>query len=114
MGLKQQLFFITVSAITLFFVIRKIRKHKMNIDDSIIWFMLAFIMLLFSVFPQIPTFFSNLFGFISPSNFIICLFVFFAFVIIFFQTIHISMLKEKNKALIQKLSLKDGVHINEE
>lgn len=107
MNFKLQLFFIIVSLMTLIFVVRKIRKHKLNIDDSIVWMLWALFLLILSLFPQISIWLSQLLGFESTSNFILCLFVFFIFIFHFYQSITISMLKEKNKKLIQKLSLKD-------
>lgn len=113
MEFKQQLFFIAASVITLIYVILKIRKHKLNIDDSIIWILWAFVLLIFSLFPMIPSFIAKELGFLSTSNFIICLFVFFLYLVLFLQTIQISVLKEKNKKLIQKLTLRDSIHIND-
>lgn len=107
MKIELQLVFITASLLTLFFVIRKIRKHKLNIDDSIIWILWALILLILSLFPDLAIFVSSKLGFISTSNFIFSLFTFFLYIILFFQTIEISSLKEKNKQLIQKLSIKE-------
>lgn len=107
MELQLQLFFLIASIITLVFVIRKIRKHKLNIDDSIGWILWSLLLLVFSIFPQIPIAISDLLGFQSPSNFVLCLFIFFLYIFVFYQTITISTLKEKNKKLIQKLSLKE-------
>ena len=100
-------FFIIASIITFIFVIKKIRKHSLDIDDAIVWILWAILLLVFSVFPQIPTKISNLLGFMSPSNFIFCLFIFFLYTLLFFQNAEISRLKEKQKELIQKLSILD-------
>lgn len=110
MEVKQQIFFIAASIATLLYVILKIRKHKLNIDDSIIWILWAFLLLIFSIFPTIPSCIAKCFGFMSTSNFIFSLFVFFLYIVLFAQTIQISMLKEKNKRLIQKLTLKNNIH----
>ena len=37
MDLQLNLFFIIISILTIIYIIRKIRKHKLNIDDSIVW-----------------------------------------------------------------------------
>lgn len=107
MKIELQLVFITASLLTLFFVIRKIRKHKLNIDDSIIWILWALVLLTLSLFPDLAIYVSSKLGFMSTSNFIFSLFTFFLYIILFFQTIEISSLKEKNKQLIQKLSIKE-------
>ena len=43
----------------------------------------------------------------STSNFIFCAFIFFLYIMLFTQTAQISKLKEKQKELIQKLSIKE-------
>ena len=107
MNLQLQVVFFTVSFITLVWVIREIRKHQMNIDDSIIWIIWALFLLVLSIYPNLAIFISRKMGFISASNFILSLFIFFLYIILFFQTISMSGLKEKNKELIQKLSIKE-------
>ncbi|MDF9824978.1 hypothetical protein M2475_001403 [Breznakia sp. PF5-3] len=105
MSYQLQFVFILASLATLLFVIRRIRKHKLNIDDAIIWMIWAILLLILSVFPNLAMWVSRKLGFISTSNFILSLFTFFLYIILFMQMITISSLKEKNKELIQKLSL---------
>ncbi|WP_415985067.1 DUF2304 domain-containing protein [Holdemanella biformis] len=107
MGLKLQMFFVFASVLTFIFVIKKIQKHGLNIDDAIVWILWSIVLLIVSVFPSIPTWISKELGFMSTSNFIFCLFIFFLYIMLFNQTTQISKLKEKQKDLIQKLSIKD-------
>ncbi len=107
MGLKLQMFFIIASIVTFIFVIKKIQKHGLNIDDAIVWILWSIVLLIVSVIPSIPTWISKELGFMSTSNFIFCLFIFFLYIMLFNQTTQISKLKEKQKELIQKLSIKD-------
>ena len=107
MGLKLQLVFILSSLLTFVFVIKKIQKHGLNIDDAIMWILWSIVLLIISVFPQVPAWISNKLGFMSTSNFIFCAFIFFLYIMLFTQTTEISKLKEKQKDLIQKLSIKD-------
>lgn len=107
MGLKLQMFFIIASILTFIFVIKKIQKHGLNIDDAIVWILWSIVLLIVSVFPSIPTWISKELGFMSTSNFIFCLFIFFLYIMLFNQTTQISKLKEKQKELVQKLSIKD-------
>lgn len=107
MGLKLQMFFVIASVLTFIFVIKKIQKHGLNIDDAIVWILWSIVLLIVSVFPSIPTWISKELGFMSTSNFIFCLFIFFLYIMLFNQTTQISKLKEKQKDLIQKLSIKD-------
>lgn len=105
MGFKLHIVFIFASIITLTFVIRKIRKHGLNIDDAIVWILWAVFLLILSLIPNLAYIISDLLGFMSTSNFIFTLFIFFLYIILFVQTTKISALKEKQKELIQKLSI---------
>ncbi|MDY5232856.1 MAG: DUF2304 domain-containing protein [Faecalicoccus sp.] len=107
MDLHLQIVFIVASILTIIYIIRKIRKHGLNIDDSIVWIVWAIVLLIFSLFPGISDFASEKLGFMSTSNFIFSLFIFFLYIMLFSQTIQISRLKEKQKDLIQKLSIKE-------
>ena len=105
MKTSLQLFFLIASFFIFLFVVSKIRKHKLNIDDALVWILWALLLLVFSIFPKIASWISKFLGFQSPSNFILCLFIFFLYLLLFYQYITISLLKERNKELIQKLSL---------
>lgn len=107
MGLGLKVVFIIASLWTFWFIIRKIQKKSLNIEDSIIWILWSLLLLLFSIFPQIPNYISRLLGFMSMSNFIFSMFIFFLYLMLFTQSIKISDLKEKNKDLVQKLSIKE-------
>ncbi|MDD7281958.1 DUF2304 domain-containing protein [Floccifex sp.] len=107
MEYRLNVFFIIASVVTFLFVIRKIRKHGLNIDDSIVWILWSILLLIVSIFPGLPTWISNQLGFMSTSNFIFCLFIFFLYIMLFAQATEISKLREKQKELIQKLSIKE-------
>lgn len=102
---QLQFFFVAMSLFTFVFVLNKIRKHKLNINDSIIWILWSLFLLVLSIFPRVPLKIAAFLGFQSTSNFILCLFVFFVFIIVFYQEIQISLLKERNKELVQKCSI---------
>lgn len=102
---QLQITFIITSLCTFIYVLNKIRKHKLNINDSIIWILWSLLLLIASIFPGISLKVAQFIGFHSTSNFIICLFIFFIYIIVFYQGIQISLLKEKNKELVQKCSI---------
>ncbi|SUO04158.1 membrane protein [Faecalicoccus pleomorphus] len=105
--MQLSIVFLITSFFTFIFIILKIRKNGLNIDDSIIWIIWGILLLILSLFPQIPTYISDILGFMSTSNFIFSIFIFFLYILLFVQSIQISKLKEKQKELIQKLSLKE-------
>lgn len=105
MGLN--IVFIIASFFTFLFIILKIRKNGLNIDDSIIWILWAIVLLIISIFPILPTIISEKLGFMSTSNFVFTIFIFFLYILLFIQSIQISKLKDKQKELIQKISLRE-------
>lgn len=107
MSYKLQIVFILASVITFFFVILRIRKHGLNIDDAIGWIIWAVILLFFSIFPQIAFALARQLGFLATSNLVFTFFILFLYIMVFTQNIQISKLKQKQKDLIQKLSLKE-------
>lgn len=90
---------------TFLLVIRRIRKARIRIDDSVFWILFSFALVVVAVFPNIPTFLGQLLGFQSTSNF-----VFFATIGIllardFFNTIKISTLSARLDELVQEQAL---------
>lgn len=105
--LGLNLVFIIASIFTFIFIVLKIRKNGLNIDDSIIWILWAIVLLVISIFPILPTMISEKLGFMATSNFIFSIFIFFLYILLFIQSIQISKLKDKQKELIQKISLRE-------
>ena len=103
--MNLQLVLIVASLLTFIYVIGRIRKHQLNIDDSIVWIIWSIVLLILSIFPGLSHAISDFLGFESTSNFILTGFVFLLYIMVFFQNIRISELKEKNKKLIQRLSI---------
>ncbi len=103
--MRLQIILIVASLATFIYVILRIKKHQLNIDDSIVWIIWSILLLILSVFPGLPTYLSKLLGFESTSNFILTGFIFVIYIMVFLQNIKISELKEKNKKLIQRLSI---------
>ena len=97
MGLKLQMFFVIASVLTFIFVIKKIQKHGLNIDDAIVWILWSIVLLIVSVFPSIPTLISKKLGFMSTSNFIFCLFIFFLYIMLFIQKLSIKDYKNNKE-----------------
>lgn len=105
MSSQLNIFFIIISIVTLIYIIMQIRKHKLNIDDSILWIFWSIVLLIVSIFPDLSFYIAREMGFQSTSNFILCLFIFILYMILFFQNIKISELRDKNKQLVQKISI---------
>lgn len=92
---------------TYWYIIRKVRKSNVRIDDIIVWIIGICIFLLCSIFPQIPYTISHLLGFESTANSIFFIVIFFMFIMIFLLTLRVSQLQEKIKELTHQIALVD-------
>lgn len=88
-------------------VINSVRKSKIRISDSVYWVVSAGILVLFALIPQLAYFFSGLFGFMSPANFVLMLVIVLMLIRIFHQSCAISKLTYKVEQLSADLALRD-------
>lgn len=98
---------IICSAFTVYFVIRKIRQSKVQINYAIFWIVFSFCLLLFSIFPELSVTLAGFLGIYSSTNFIFLVILFAIIVKLFFATIEISNLEYKVKELTQKIALEE-------
>ena len=105
MSVTLRIALIIVSVFVTFFVLRKIRKAQLNIDDSIYWILSAFFLLILSIFPQIAIWASDLLGILSPANFVFLFMIFVVMVKMFLLSIDLSVQKHRLNHLVQKLAL---------
>ena len=100
---------ITASVLTTVIIMRKIRKEKMVIEDSLFWIGFLFMLTLFSIFPQIVFRMSELIGTQSPSN-LIFLFIIFVLIVRMFQmSIKISQMEAKMKDLVVRIAIDETI-----
>lgn len=101
---------ILVSLATLFFMMRKIRQAKVQIETAIFWIILALILVLFSIVPSAADLAARLLGIYSTANFLFLFAIFLLIVKVFFMTLHISQLETKVKELVQQMALEEKRH----
>lgn len=105
MNTTLRIVLIVISALVLLYTIRKIRKSQLNIDDSVYWIGFAVILLVMSIFPIIPTFFSELLGIASPVNFVYLLVIALIMFKLFQIAIELSITKRRLNHLIQRIAI---------
>ncbi len=88
-------------------VIHSVRKSRIRISDSVFWVTSATLLLLFALIPQIPFFFSQLFGFVSTSNFVLVVVIALMLIKLFHQSCSISQLTHKVESLSATIALHD-------
>ncbi|MGI6230029.1 MAG: DUF2304 domain-containing protein [Tractidigestivibacter sp.] len=91
--------------LSLWIVVKRVRKSKIRVGDSVYWVLCAVLLLLLAIFPQIAFFFSGLLGFLSPSNFVFCMIIFLMLIKLFNLSCDVSRLTDKVEQLAQELAL---------
>lgn len=95
-----------VAAIALIvFLLHSIRKSKMSIEDALFWTGFSLLILLMSIFPELPSFLSDTIGFQSPVNFVFLFFIFILILRDFFSNRRISQLENRVKELTQQIAI---------
>lgn len=102
----QMRFLLFVGALgTLSYIMKKIRKNRVEIDYSIFWILFSGVLVVVSIFPGIITWAADLMGFISPANMVFLLVIFLLVLKLFSVTIKLSLLENKIKTLVQHIAL---------
>ena len=104
-SVQLQVILIIGCLFTYWYIIRKIKKSNVRIDDIIIWIIGLFILLIFSFFPNIPALLTKLIGVEAAVNTIFFIVIFFLFMMVFLLTVKVSQLHEKMKDLTHQLAL---------
>ena len=76
MSIAFRITLIIVSVFTLLYMCKKVKQEKLQIEYSIFWTLFAIMLVLFSIFPQIADWMSELVGVYSTTNFIFLLIIF--------------------------------------
>ena len=87
------------------FLLHSIKKSKMSIEDALFWMGFSFLILLMSIFPEIPSFLSDAIGFMSPVNYVFLFFIFVLIIRDFLSNRRISQLENRVKELTQQIAL---------
>lgn len=105
MSVALRICLVALSIISLFYIIRKIRYSKMQIEYTLFWIVLSIIMILMAVFPQIVYWIAWILGIMSPANMVYLFIIGILLLKVFMMTIEISNLESKVQALIQEVGI---------
>lgn len=95
------------SVATIVFFLMRIRKAKIQIEDSLFWFIFPLCLLVLSIFPELAFWAAKRMGFQSPINVVYLLIIFLLIIKQFFMTMQISQLSSKVDSLAQKIALNE-------
>lgn len=108
MSLSLRIILILASLLTMFFMMKRIRQSKVQIEDSIFWIIFSFILIVVSIFPMIADWLTGLLGIYSTVNFVFLLVIFILLMKVFLMTIRISQLDTKVRELTQKIAIDEN------
>ncbi len=108
MAIQLRILLIVVSFLTVLFVLRKVRKAQMKIEDSILWIVMPMLILVLSIFPGVAMQTAKWCGVESPANFVYLFIIFLLIIIIFSLSIKISKLEYKISGLVQELAIREN------
>lgn len=98
------------SLLTMLFMLRRIRKAQIQIEDSIFWLLFCATMLIISIWPGLIYRVSYALGFQSPMSMVYLLIIFILLIKQFFLTLRISQLDSKLRTLVQRIALDKTDH----
>lgn len=96
------------SILAFIFILRKIKKCQLEINDSIFWFVFAACLIIIAIFPQIVIWPSEVIGIDSPANFLFLVIIFVILIKQFMMTLQVGVLKGKLRSLAQTEALLDS------
>lgn len=103
--LKLQISLIFLCLLLLFLLINMIKKYELQLKYALLWFVVVIIMIALSLVPQIAFYFTDIFGFQAPSNFVFLVGILSGMVIIFSLTVSISNSSNKLRQMSQEMGL---------
>lgn len=105
MALSLRIFLIVICLTFFGVVIFMLRRDKLNLKYTLVWLLTSFVMLLFSVFPEIAFAISALIGIVEPVNAVFLFAVLFILLILFTFTIIITRVSARIRKLAQDAAL---------
>ena len=100
-----RVFFIIIAIILIMYIYHNVKKNMLSQDESILWIIGAFFILILSIWTNIVIWLADIVGIAYPPSFLFLITSVFLVVFLFRNSQQISVLKEKNKELIQDLAL---------
>lgn len=105
MTIQFQVLLLITAILTVYYMVRRIRKSQMKIEDTLYWFFVSVILILLAIFPNIADVFMEFLGIQSPVNFVFLVFIFLLLIKVFLLSITISKLQYKLDSLVQEYAL---------
>ena len=89
------------------YILRKIRKAQMQIDDALFWIITAFVFVLLGIFPEIAVKAAGIIGVQSPANLVFLIVIALLFFKLFALTRKVSVLEHKLRFFAQTYAIRE-------
>lgn len=105
MTIYLRIMLIVFSLLTSYYLLKKIRKSQLQIEDSLFWIAFSFSIALLSIIPAIAIKMSEIIGIESPANFVFLVIIFILLIKVFRLSIKISQLEHNVRILAQEIAI---------
>lgn len=95
--------------LTAIWILLRIRKSKVRVEDAVFWIFMAFVLIIISIFPQIPYFISRKLGIQTPVNCIFLIIIALLMEKIFSLSIIVSQMEEKMQLLAAEIAIRTNI-----
>ena len=107
MSITLRIILIVFSLISFGLCVMKIKQSKLKMNNSIIWMVGSFLLILMSIFTNVVSWISATLGFMAPVNFVFFIIITFLLIEVFLNNMAISSLSEKVKDLDHYIAMKE-------
>ena len=113
MSIQIRVILILISGLTMYYIIKKIRESKLEIEQSLFWIVFSTLIILMSIFPKCVYWLTDMLQIQSPVDFVFLLIIFILIIKSFSLTLQLSRLENRFKTLVQEIALKEKEKENE-
>ena len=107
MSITLRILLVAAALVTATWILRKISKLKVKMEDAIFWIVFAGILCVLAIFPDLCYWLTGALGMMSPANLIFLVVIFLLIEKVFTLSIIVSQLEEKIEILSAELALRN-------
>ena len=112
MSITLRIILILGSLISFILCVKKIKQAKLKVENSIIWMLGSFVLILMAIFDGAVGWIANKLGFMASVNFVFLIMIFFLIMQVFIDNMRMAELNEKVKNLDHYIALKENEEKN--
>lgn len=105
MNIYLQIKMIVLSVLFFIFITYFVKKKKLQIKHSLLWYLTSIVLIVVAIFPVILTWIARLLGIIDITNVIFLIVIGFLLLIVFLNNVTISKHQETITLLVQEISI---------